>query len=221
MDSFTQFEGDLLIGIQRALNADWLTPIMKVITLFGENGIFVILLCLAMILYRKTRRLGLICAVSLLFTFITCNLIIKPAVDRIRPWVTFQLVDAMLPPPGDASFPSGHSANTMGPVWAMFLATMPVKTGAGRSYEEVKCLGWNGEGLSPRIMHRLSIALVVLSVLVGVSRLYLGMHYPSDVICGLLLGMIVATIVYRIILRIEDKRGMMDSWLSRDQGITK
>jgi hypothetical protein len=70
----------------------------------------------------------------------------------------------------------------------MFLATMPVKTGAGRSYEEVKCLGWNGEGLSPRIMHRLSIALVMLSVLVGVSRLYLGMHYPSDVIAGYLAG---------------------------------
>ena len=81
--------------------------------------------------------------------------------------------------------------------------------------------GWKGDGLSPCVMHRLSMALVVLGVLIGISRLYLGMHYPSDVICGLLLGMIVATIVYRIILRIEDKRGMMDSWLSRDQGITK
>ena len=211
MDSFTQSDGNLLIGIQHALNADWLTPIMKVITLLGEGGIFWITLCLVMILYRKTRRLGIICAVSLLFTFIACNLILKPAVDRIRPWVTFQMVDAMLPPPGDASFPSGHSANAMGPAWAMFLATRPVRTSDGRSYEGVKCLGWKGDGLSPCVMHRLSMALVLLGVLIGVSRLYLGMHYPSDVVCGLLLGMIVAAAVYRIILRIEEKHGTIDS----------
>ena len=211
MDSFTQFDGNLLIGIQQALNADWLTPIMKVITFFGEDGIFWIIMCLIMVFFRKTRRPGIICAASLLFTFISCNLILKPLIDRVRPWVTFQLVNAMMPPPGDASFPSGHSANSMGPAWAMFLATMPVKTAEGRSYDEVKCLGWKGEGLMPRRMHICSIALVVLAVLIGISRLYLGMHYPSDVICGLLLGMIVASIVYKIIMVIEDKRGIIGS----------
>ena len=221
MDSFTQFDGNLLIGIQRALNADWLTPIMKVITLFAEDGIFLILLCLVMILYRKTRRLGIICAVSLLFTFIACNLVLKLAVDRARPWVTFRMVDPMMPLLSDGSFPSGHTANSMGMAWAMFLATMPVKAGQGRSYDGVKCLGWKGESLSPRMMHRVSAAMAVLAVLIGISRLYLGMHYPSDVVCGLLLGMIVATVVYRIILRMEEKRGIMDSWLSGDPEIKR
>ena len=49
MDSFTQFDGNLLIGIQHALNADWLTPIMKAITLLGEAGIFWIILCLVIL----------------------------------------------------------------------------------------------------------------------------------------------------------------------------
>ena len=221
MDFFTQFDGNLLIGIQHALNADWLTPVMKLITYLGEDGIFWILVCLVLLLFRKTRRLGVICSLSLLFTFITCNPCLKPAVDRVRPWITFQLVNPMLPPPGDASFPSGHSANAMGPAWAMFIATMPVKTDSGRSYDEVRCLGWKGEGASPRTMHRLGIAAVVLAVLIGISRLYLGMHYPTDVICGLLLGMIVATVVYRIILKIEDERGMMDTWLSKKSGEEK
>ena len=216
MDSFTQFDGNLLIGIQQALNADWLTPIMKLITMLGEDGIFWIAVCLVLLLFRRTRRLGVICTVSLLFTFIACNLCLKPAVDRIRPWVTFQMVNPMLPPPGDASFPSGHSANAMGPAWAMFLATMSVRTAEGRSYDEVRCLGWKGDGVSPRMMHRFGIAAVVLAVLIGISRLYLGMHYPSDVACGLLLGMIVATAVYRVIIRTEDKRGMMDTWLSKN-----
>ncbi len=211
MDSFTQLDGNLLIGIQQALNADWLTPIMKSITMFGEAGIFWICACAVMLLFRRTRRLGIICASALLFTFITCNLILKPAVDRVRPWVTFQMVNAMLPPPGDASFPSGHSANSMGPAWAMFLATMPVRTAEGRSYDEVRCLGWKGEGASPWLMHKFGVAAVVLALLVGLSRLYLGMHYPSDVVCGLLLGMIVATAVYRIILKAEDKRGVLGS----------
>ena len=221
MDSFTQFDGNLLIGIQHALNADWLTPIMKLITYMGEAGIFWIILCLVLIIFRKTRRLGIICSLSLLFTFIICNLILKPTVDRVRPWVTFQMVNAMLPPPGDASFPSGHSANSMGPAWALFLATMPVKTGAGRSYDGVRCLGWKGEGASPRMMHRIGIAAVVLAILIGISRLYLGMHYPSDVVCGLLIGMIVATAVYGVILKIEDKRGLLGSRLSEDPEKTK
>ncbi|MBQ6439570.1 MAG: phosphatase PAP2 family protein [Mogibacterium sp.] len=211
MDSITQLDGNLLIGIQHALNADWLTPIMKGITLLGEDGIFWIALCLLMILFRKTRRLGIICASSLLLTFISCNLILKPLVDRVRPWVTFQMVNAILPPPGDASFPSGHSANSMGPAWGMFLATMPLRTASGRSYDDVKCLGWKGEGFSPQLMHKCSIAAVVLAVLIGISRLYLGMHYPTDVICGLLLGMIAATVAYKIILMIEEKRGTIGS----------
>ena len=207
MDSFTQFDGNLLIGIQHALNADWLTPVMKVITLFGEAGIFWIFLCLVLILFRKTRRLGIICAFSLLMTFIVCNLSLKPAIDRTRPWILFEAVNRMMPDPGDASFPSGHTTNSIGPAWAAFIATLPVKTAAGRRYDEVTCLGWKGEGADPAKMHRLSILLVILAALIGVSRLYLGMHFPSDVICGFLIGMICATIVYTVIIMIERKRG--------------
>ncbi len=207
MDSFTQFDGNLLIGIQEALNADWLTPIMKVITYFGEGGAFWIALCLALMFFEKTRRLGIVCAFSLILTFISCNLILKPTIDRARPWEVFEAVKPFLPHPGDASFPSGHTANFIGPAWGMFLATLPLKSESGRSYDLVPCLGWNGIGADARVMHRLSIALVIMGVLVGISRLYLGVHYPSDVVCGMLLGMICGAIVYAIITKIEKKRG--------------
>lgn len=219
MDAFTQFDGNLLIGIQNALNADWLTPIMKGITMFGEGGYFWIAVCLLLLIFKKTRRLGIICSLSLMFTFICCNLAIKPLVDRTRPWITFAAVNAMLPPPGDASFPSGHSANAMGPAWALFISTLPVvhkvKNSEGtvvrteKSYKEVTCLGWKGSGADPAIAHKFGIAAIVLAVLIGLSRLYLGMHYPSDVVCGLILGMICATIVHAVIKKLEEKRGII------------
>ena len=219
MDAFTQFDGNLLISIQQALNADWLTPIMKIITFFGEGGYFWIAACLLMMIFKKTRRLGIMCALSLALTFICCNMMIKPLVDRTRPWVVFSAVNAMLPPPGDASFPSGHSANAMGPAWALFISTMPVinritnaETGEVRkvkSYDEVPCLGWGGIGADPALMHKLGIAGVVLAVLIGLSRLYLGMHFPSDVVCGLLLGMICATIIHIVVKKIEASRGII------------
>ena len=213
MDSFTQFDGNLLIGIQNALNADWLTPVMKVITFFGEGGYFWIAVCLLLLIFKRTRRLGIFCSLSLLVTFLCCNMALKPAFDRTRPWVVFEAVNRMLPDPGDASFPSGHSANAMGPAWGMFMASLPAKirkedgSVSGRSYDAVPCLGWRGAGVDPHTVHKFSIAAVVLAVLIGISRLYLGMHFPSDVVCGLLVGMICATIVCTVITAIENKNG--------------
>jgi undecaprenyl-diphosphatase len=216
MDSFIQFDGRLLIGIQHALNADWLTPVMKSITMFGEGGCFWIAACILMLCFRKTRRLGIICSAALAFTFLCCNIIIKPIVARPRPWELFEEVVPLLPHPGDTSFPSGHSANSMGTAWALFIATYPVKIKASdgsmiRSYDEVPCLGWKGQGASAKTMHHLGIAAVILAVLIGFSRLYLGMHFPSDVASGLLLGMICATAVWAAITKLEKKRGLIGS----------
>lgn len=215
MDSFTQLDGNLLIGIQETLNADWLTPVMKVITYFGEGGAFWITVCLLLLIFKKTRRLGIICSLALLCNFICVNLVIKPLVDRARPWEVFEAVNRLMGDPGDASFPSGHTSNAVAPAWAMFLATAPVrvinKDGSKgvKCYDTVPCLGWKGVGADPRLFHRLGIAGVILAVLIGISRLYLGMHYPSDVICGFLVGVICATAAYLVFVKIEERRGCL------------
>lgn len=199
MDTFTQFDGNLLIGIQQALNADWLTPIMKVITAFGEYGIFWILVCAALLAFRRTRRLGIICALSLALTFILCNGIIKPLVDRTRPFEAFSAVQPFLPHPGDASFPSGHTANAMGPAWGMFVS----------SRDETAPMGWRGNGVSARAVHKWSIAAIILALLIALSRLYLGMHYPSDVLAAIAVGMLSATVVCAAAEKYERKHGVI------------
>lgn len=195
LESFQNLDGNLLIGIQQALNADWLTPVMKGITFLGAKGWFVILLCLALAINKKTRRLGLFCCCALALTFVCCNLVVKPIVDRTRPWVMFPGVNPMLPPPGDASFPSGHTANTMGPAFAMWLYTRPAKIGERKDWSVGPEIGCDGVGADRRKLHCFGSWMLVLAVLMGISRLYLGMHYPSDVVCGWLLGMICALIV--------------------------
>lgn len=209
MDSFTQLDGKLLIGIQHALDADWLTSAARFVTLFGEGGIFLIILCIVLMIFRRTRRLGIICAISLAFTFICCNLVIKPAVDRPRPWELFAAVNALVPDPGDASFPSGHSANSMAVAWALFINTLPPRTAARKVWNDTPCLGWKGVGADPAKMHAFGIAMVILAVLIGLSRLILGMHFPSDVICGLFLGIICSSIVHFVIKKIESDRGII------------
>lgn len=230
MDTILQLDGELLIWIQKMLHAVWLTPVMKVLTLFGEYGIFWIGLCLFLIIFKKTRRLGIICLAALAFTFAVNNLALKILVDRQRPWTVFEDVIQMIPHPGDSSFPSGHSSSSMGTAWAMFMASLPSKVQIKgvdgnmrieKSYDRTPCLGWRGVGADARLVHRFSIAAVVLALLVGLSRLYLGMHYPSDVVCGLLIGMICATIVYKVITAFERKRGIIGSGvLKKKEGST-
>lgn len=215
MDSFTQFDGNLLIGIQDALNVAWLTPIMKVITLFGEGGVFWISICLLLLFFKRSRRLGIFCALALLLNFICVNLFLKPVIDRTRPWEVFTEVYNFLGDQGDASFPSGHTSNAVAPAWAMFRATIPSRrrnsdgSKGEKCYDTVPCLGWRGVGADPKLFHRLGLAGVILAVFIGISRLYLGVHYPSDVVCGFLIGIICATVVYLVLVEIERRRGCL------------
>ncbi|NLY87779.1 MAG: phosphatase PAP2 family protein [Clostridiales bacterium] len=209
MGLLQQLDGNWLIGIQKTLNTDWLTPIMIFITKLGEGGYLWIAICLLLLVFKKTRRLGILCSLSLLFAFISCNVILKPIIDRTRPWIVFKEVHAFLPHPGDSSFPSGHSTNFMAPSWALYLNTLPIRRGEMQKGEALPSLGWGGESVSRRLMHRLGIVAVILAILVGFSRLYLGMHFPTDVIGGLLLGIVCATIIAIIIRNIENKKGVI------------
>lgn len=206
MDAITQLDGQLLIGIQQALNADWLTPIMKVITAFGEYGIFWILVCLVLLAFKKTRRIGIICTLSLALTFILCNGVIKPLVDRERPFESFSAVQPFLPHPGDSSFPSGHTANAMGPAWGMFMG----------SRDRYAPMGWQGEGIPASTVHKWSVVAIVLALLIGLSRMYLGMHYPSDVLAALLVGMLAATVVCKSIGKYESNRGIIGECIKKE-----
>lgn len=202
-DTLTQIDGNLLIGIQQTLHADWFTSIMKFITSFGNYGWASITLCLILILYRKTRRLGIVCGASVLLTFCCCSAVLKPIVDRARPWEVLPDVMRMIPDPGDSSFPSGHTSNSMAIAFSFWLNTRPGRFDGQNDWDESINLEWAIKDADRRKLHKWSYLLIVFALLIGLSRIYLGMHFPSDVITGILVAVICSQIVYLIKTKLE------------------
>lgn len=148
-----------------------LDPVMKGLTFLGNAGCFWIALAVVLLFFKRTRKIGITMTVSLVLSLIFTNLIIKNLVNRTRPFVADPafLQTMLVKLPSDSSFPSGHTSASVAAAVAIF--TRNKKWG---------------------------IPAVVLAVLIGVSRLYLTVHFPTDVIAGLLLGIVYGIGAYFI-----------------------
>ncbi len=168
------FEIGILDFIQNNLRCAFLDWFMPIVTVLGDGGIFWILFTLALLIIPKTRKLGLACAVSLLIDLALCNGLLKNLIARTRPYDVNPDIVLLVSKPGDYSFPSGHAA---------------------ASFTVVGALAANKS--------KLWIPACVLSAVIALSRLYLYVHYPTDVlggaVCGILFGFLGAWLT-RIIL---------------------
>lgn len=155
-----QLEGPVLLWIQENLRGtlDWLVSLY---TQLGNAGLLWIALSLAMLAWKPTRRAGLTALVAMVFGLLVTNLTIKPLFSRPRPWLDVPGLMALVAEHDPNSFPSGHTC-------AAFAAAFSWR---GR-------LPWKWAGRTA----------VALAVCMGLSRLYVGVHYPSDVITGGLIG---------------------------------
>nr|WP_295286978.1 phosphatase PAP2 family protein [uncultured Blautia sp.] len=153
---------------------------MTSVTKLGNAGILWIVLTLVLLFIPKMRKTGMIMAAALLTDFLLCNILLKNIVARIRPYDVNTTIQLLVEKLRDYSFPSGHTAASFASVTALYLA---------------------GE-------KRLGIAALVIAVLIAVSRLYLYVHYPTDVLGGILFGCISGWIGYHIIKFVEKKRSI-------------
>lgn len=173
----TGMEANLLLWVQEHLRTDWLNPIIIAITSLGNAGIFWILLTLALLIPKKTRRVGILCAMALLGSVIINNLILKNVIARIRPYEVIEGLKIIVKAPMDTSFPSGHSAASFA-AGVVLLRNLPKKAG---------------------------IPLFVLAWLIALSRLYVGVHYPTDVAAGIISGTVIAIFVQWLYEKLEAK----------------
>lgn len=168
MDIFSflaeNFDLPILDWIAEHLHCGFLDKVMPVITAFGNGGIFWIALAVVLMIIPKYRKAGFTMGLALLMGLLVCNLTLKPLVGRIRPY-DYQLehfgktVSLLIATPHDFSFPSGHTIASFEGATALLL------------YDR-----------------KLGVPAMVLAVLIAFSRLYLYVHYVTDVLASLVLG---------------------------------
>lgn len=167
MNSITQFDFSILNFIQTHLQCQFLDVVMPFITFLGDVGLVWILISVVLLFFKKTRILGIQLLISIVFAFIVYQCILKPLIARPRPFVQNPEFNLLIKAPKDFSFPSGHTACGFSFVVILFLA---------------KNKWW--------------IPSLVLACLIGFSRLYLYVHFPTDVLCGAICGTVFGGISY-------------------------
>ena len=167
IEYINELDGNILLWIQEHCRIDSLNEIVIFITHLGDAGILWIVLGFLLLIGRKTRATGVSTYVALGLSFLFNNLFLKNLIARQRPYEVVEGLTRLIEAQVDYSFPSGHAANSMVAAMVIFL-------------------------LLPK---KYSWMVVVLAVLISLSRLYVGVHYPSDVIGGMVSGMVIAGLV--------------------------
>ena len=179
LDSLLQLDGGILLWIQEYVRSTSLSAVIAPYTMLGDAGLMWIALSLAMLCFRKTRKAGALALCAMALGMVVTNLTIKPLVSRPRPWLVVEGLGHIVEENDPNSFPSGHicAAFAAGMIW---LRTLPWRWG--------------------------KITAVVLAALMGLSRLYVGVHYPSDVLAGAIIGALCAWAAWRAYEIVEDRR---------------
>ena len=159
----------ILDWIHLHLSNAFLDWLMPFISLLGNSGAIWIMLAVCFLCTKKYRKSGVVLCLALLFAFLLGNVTLKPLIGRLRPFSFRPDLALLIPSPQDFSFPSGH--------------TMSSFAAAAALWKSDRLWGW---------------AAGLLASAVAFSRLYLYVHFPSDVLAGILLGLLAGWLAIRL-----------------------
>ncbi len=175
MDILNSLEGSFLLFVQEYLRVDSLNPFMIIYTQLGNAGILWIGISLFMLLFKRTRKAGCCGILAMLLGLLCTNVVLKNLVGRVRPWVVTEELVPLVEEADPNSFPSGHTC-------AAFAAAV----------------GWyNGV---PAV---LALIGLLMAAVMGISRLYVGVHYPTDVFVGAVVGIVCGIVAWKIVSLID------------------
>ena len=182
MDAIYSFDYSILNYINEHFHNAFFDGFFSIITRLADAGWFWIALAALLLCFKKTRKTGCVMGAALLMGVIFGNGILKPLIHRVRPYDNAAWSPAvtratlLISPPSDYSFPSGHTLASFEGAFGIFLCNKK----------------WGAPAL-------------VLAVLIAFSRLYFYIHYPTDVIGGMILGIGFAVAAFFIVGAIWNK----------------
>ena len=166
-----KFDFQILFFIRDHIRNSFLNVVVPFYTTLGDDGIIWIALGLIMLIPKKTRKCGIMVLAALIVMVVFNNLLLKNLIARARPYATYpELIEdliGVIHVPSSYSFPSGHTVSAM--AVAFTVLTQHKKLGS---------------------------IVLVFAILMGLSRLYVGVHFPTDVYGGMIVGAIIALFVY-------------------------
>lgn len=161
-------ELSILHAIQQ-IHTSWLDAVMIFFTRLGDDGILWIALGVGLLFFKKTRKCGVCVLLSMLLSMLVGKEFLKNMVERTRPFVADPTVVLKVTPPSSYSFPSGHTLDAFTSATAIFM-----------------------------YYRKPGIAAFVVASLIAFSRMYLFMHYPTDILGGIVIAVGVAVIVVNL-----------------------
>ena len=155
------------------LRTPYFDQLWRIITDFGGKYLILLSLIVAVYLVVKKHYQKAIWFIAPLFVSFCANIILKTLIGRSRPTISQIITET------DFSFPSGHSSGSM-VFWAM-----------------LTCLIF---GLTSNKLIRITSCIMasIIIISIGFSRVYLGVHYPSDIIGGWIQSLVILSLFYRI-----------------------
>lgn len=177
MNWFIETELSILNSLQN-LRSDLLDGIFTFITHLGDAGIIWIVIAVICLFFKKTRKTGICMGMALVMGLVFGNLILKNVIARERPYtyelanMTADKVKELISLPHDYAFPSGHTQASFAAATSIFMYNKKYGT-----------------------------ATYVLAALIAFSRMYLYVHFPTDILGGIALGIIYAIVSFYFIKR--------------------
>lgn len=165
-----KFDNYLLFGIKKYVHNRYLDIAMPIITFMGNLGIIWLVIAIILILDKPYRAIGNLIILTLIISTIVGEGIVKHLVRRVRPCNKKNGARLLISKPKSYSFPSGHT-----------LSSFAVAEMLSMYFTEYKFI------------------FIAIAFLIALSRLYLYLHYPTDVIAGIIIGVLCSKIIFIIL----------------------
>ncbi|MBR3994488.1 MAG: phosphatase PAP2 family protein [Clostridia bacterium] len=177
MELIQSIDRSVLDSIVNIFSCPLLDNVMPIISAIGNGGALYIVLALILMVFKRTRKYGIMLGIALTLGLIFGNLFLKNIVARQRPFGTD--CELLIKAPDDYSFPSGHTMASFEMATVMFYMN-----------------------------RKIGYLAIAIATLVAFSRLYLYVHFPTDVLCGCVIGIIIGIISIKLYEKISKKNSL-------------